>query len=39
VALTGHADEEDRRLAMDAGFDHYLIKPVEAAQLMAVLAR
>ncbi|HEX4145978.1 MAG TPA: response regulator [Pirellulales bacterium] len=39
VALTGHADEEDRRLAMDAGFDHFLIKPVEPAQLMAVLAR
>jgi CheY-like chemotaxis protein len=39
VALTGHSDEEDRRLALAAGFDHFLVKPVEAAQLMAVLAR
>jgi two-component system CheB/CheR fusion protein len=39
VALTGHADEEDRRMALAAGFDDFLIKPVEAAQLLAVLAR
>jgi CheY-like chemotaxis protein len=39
VALTGHADEEDRRMALEAGFDHFLVKPVEAAQLIAVLAR
>ena len=39
VALTGHADEEDRRMAMAAGFDDYLVKPVEAAKLLAVLSR
>ena len=39
VALTGHAEEEDRRMALDAGFDAFLVKPVEAAQLVALLAR
>ncbi len=29
VALTGYAQEEDRRRARAAGFDQYLVKPVE----------
>jgi signal transduction histidine kinase/CheY-like chemotaxis protein len=29
VALTGYAQEEDRRRAREAGFNQYLIKPVE----------
>jgi CheY-like chemotaxis protein len=37
VALTGNADEEDRRQAMAAGFDEYLIKPIEPARLLAVV--
>ena len=28
VAVTGYGQEEDRRRAWDAGFDHYLTKPV-----------
>jgi len=29
VALTGYGQEEDRRLAREAGFDHHLTKPVD----------
>jgi CheY-like chemotaxis protein len=39
VALTGHADEEDRRQALAAGFDEYLVKPIEAARLLASVSR
>jgi CheY-like chemotaxis protein len=28
IALTGYGQPEDRRIAMDAGFDDYLVKPV-----------
>ena len=30
VALTGWGQEEDRRRSADAGFDHHMVKPVEA---------
>lgn len=39
IALTAYARSEDRRRAMTAGFDTYLSKPVEAAELFAVVAR
>jgi CheY-like chemotaxis protein len=39
VALTGHADGQDRGMAKAAGFDDYLVKPVEAARLLELLAR
>jgi CheY-like chemotaxis protein len=38
VALTGWGQEEDRRRARDAGFDHHLIKPAELGKLQALLA-
>jgi PAS domain S-box-containing protein len=38
VALTGWGQEEDRRLSKDAGFDHHLVKPVDFAALMGLLA-
>jgi two-component system, sensor histidine kinase len=38
VALTGHALEEDRRRAQEAGFDAHLPKPVELEDLNRVLA-
>jgi CheY-like chemotaxis protein len=38
VAVTGWGQEEDRRRAMEAGFDHHLTKPVETAALMRLLA-
>ncbi len=38
VALTANAFEEDRRAATDAGFDAFLTKPVEVADLARALA-
>ena len=38
VAITGWGGEEDKRQATAAGFDVHLTKPVESAQLFALLA-
>ncbi|HET6280207.1 MAG TPA: ATP-binding protein [Polyangia bacterium] len=38
VALTGWGQEDDRRLAREAGFDHHLVKPAEFNALQALLA-
>ncbi len=38
VALTGWGQEEDRQMAHDAGFDGHMIKPVDFAALMKLLA-
>ena len=37
VAVTGWGQDEDRRRAMEAGFDHHLTKPVDVDQLDALL--
>ena len=37
IAVTGYGQAEDRRRAEDAGFDHYLVKPVEFEALRSVL--
>jgi CheY-like chemotaxis protein/signal transduction histidine kinase len=37
VAVTAHAREEDRRRALSAGFERYVTKPVEPADLLAVV--
>jgi CheY-like chemotaxis protein len=37
IALTAFAREEDRRRAREAGFQHYLTKPVEPDELLTVL--
>jgi DNA-binding response OmpR family regulator len=39
IALTGYGHAEDRRRALDAGFDDHLLKPASLAQLEAVVAR
>jgi PAS domain S-box-containing protein len=39
VALTAHAGPDDRRRALEAGFDAYLVKPVDARDLTGVVAR
>jgi CheY-like chemotaxis protein len=39
IALTGWGQDQDRKRAMEAGFDHHLIKPVELAALQKLLAR
>jgi PAS domain S-box-containing protein len=38
VALTGWGQEDDRRRAREAGFDHHLVKPAEIEALQALLA-
>jgi CheY-like chemotaxis protein/two-component sensor histidine kinase len=37
VALTGYGQEEDKRLALSAGFDQHLIKPVDVEHLQNLL--
>ena len=37
VALTGYGQEEDRRMAFDAGFNHHLVKPVSIDALEQLL--
>lgn len=38
VALTGYGQDEDRRRALEAGFDHHLVKPTSLDALYEVLA-
>ena len=38
VALTGWGQEEDRRLSIEAGFDHHIVKPLDHARLESLLA-
>ena len=38
IALTGWGQEEDRRKSAEAGFDGHLVKPVDMAELMKLLA-
>ncbi|MCF2446692.1 response regulator [Dyadobacter sp. CY345] len=37
IALSGYGQEEDRRLAIEAGFDAHLVKPVDFAALTELL--
>ena len=37
IAITGYADEAHRQLGLSAGFDHYLVKPVEFHALCGLL--
>ena len=39
VALTGYGQPRDRALAVEAGFDAHLVKPVDPPQLAETLAR
>jgi signal transduction histidine kinase/ActR/RegA family two-component response regulator len=38
VALTGWGQDEDRRRAKEAGFDHHMIKPINYGELTKLLA-
>ena len=38
LALTGYGKAEDRQRALDAGFDHHLVKPVDLPALLKLLA-
>ncbi|MGZ8303141.1 MAG: hybrid sensor histidine kinase/response regulator [Telluria sp.] len=37
VAVTGYGQDADRRKAVEAGFDNYLVKPVDLEQLLDIL--
>lgn len=39
IALTGSGQEEDRKKAHEAGFDHHLTKPAEPAMLKKLLSQ
>ena len=39
VAATGYGRQQDRDAARDAGFDHYMVKPVNTVQLSELLAQ
>jgi CheY-like chemotaxis protein len=37
IAISGYGQEEDLRLAKEAGFDHHLVKPVISDELIKLL--
>jgi PAS domain S-box-containing protein len=37
IAVTGYGQEQDRKIALAAGFNHYLVKPVDTARLTSLL--
>jgi CheY-like chemotaxis protein len=37
VAVTGWGQEDDRRRAHEAGFDHHLVKPIDFGELDRLL--
>ena len=36
IALTAFARDEDRNRALDAGYQHHVVKPVQAEQLLRI---
>lgn len=38
IALTGYGQQHDKEMAIAAGFDHHLVKPVNPAQLLTLLS-
>jgi two-component system CheB/CheR fusion protein len=38
IAVTGYGQEQDRGRSQAAGFDHYLVKPVDLEALQSQLA-
>jgi CheY-like chemotaxis protein len=38
IALTGWGQDEDKRQAQEAGFDHHLVKPLDFVILQGLLA-
>lgn len=37
IAVTGYGREDDKRNALESGFDHHLVKPVDFEQLMKLI--
>ena len=38
IAVTGYGQEDDKRRALEAGFDEHLVKPVDPEKLLGKLA-
>jgi signal transduction histidine kinase/ActR/RegA family two-component response regulator len=38
IALSGYGQTEDRARGLDAGFDHYLVKPLDTQSLLTLLS-
>jgi len=38
IAITGHGQPSDRQRALQSGFDHFLIKPVDPQELYRILS-
>jgi signal transduction histidine kinase len=38
IALTGYGQKEDRERALEAGFDHFFVKPTDPREIQAVIA-
>jgi CheY-like chemotaxis protein len=38
IAITGWGQDVDRRKSQEAGFDHHLVKPVEASDISALMS-
>ena len=39
IALSGYGRDEDKQAAIDAGFDHHLVKPPDLARLAELLVQ
>ncbi|HSN25161.1 MAG TPA: response regulator, partial [Kofleriaceae bacterium] len=37
IAVTGYGQESDKTRAIDAGFEHHLVKPVDLTKLMSIV--
>lgn len=37
IAVTGYGQESDRLKALEAGFDHHMVKPVDAGRLLRIV--
>ncbi len=38
IAVTGYGQDQDRRRAVESGFDHHLVKPIDYDRLMSILS-
>ncbi|WP_245549318.1 hybrid sensor histidine kinase/response regulator [Noviherbaspirillum massiliense] len=39
IAVTGYGQEQDKKKSNEAGFDYHLVKPINTAKLLALLAQ
>ena len=37
IALTGYGQKEDRERALEAGFDHFFVKPTDPREIQSVI--